>query len=97
MNDRRKSSRNGKEEYFREELNGKRLNDWEDICIAVGSHSNRQNSCGTLYRLVADGIGDGPPKVVFGTNNNQRYGIKEFIELYRSGSTEAYSKEFKSR
>ena len=29
----------------------------------------------------------------FGTNNNQRYRIK----LYRCGSTEAYSKEFKRR
>ena len=90
MNDQRKSSRNGKEEYFREDVNAKRLDDW-DVCSAVFSHSNRQNSGGTLYRLVADGIGDGPPKPVgFGTNNNQRHRIK----LYRSGSTEAYSKEF---
>ena len=58
--------------------------------FAVGSHSNRQNSGGTLYRLVADGIGDGPPNVGFGT---KRYGMK----LYKSGSTEAYSKEFKRR
>ena len=89
-NDRRKSSRNGKEEYFRKEVNGKRLDDWEDI-VCCWIHSNRQNSGGTHYRLVADGIGDGPPKVGFGTNNNQRYRIK----LYRSGSTGAYSKEFK--
>ena len=38
MNDRRKSSRTGKEEYFREEVNGKRsVDDWEDICFAVGN------------------------------------------------------------
>ena len=90
MNERRKSSRNGKEEHFREDVNAQGLDNWEDVCFAVGSHSNRQNSGGTLYRLVADGIGDGPPKVGFSTNNNQRYGIK----LYRSGSTEAYSEEF---
>ena len=67
------------------------MDDWEDICFAVGSHSNRQNSGGTLYRLVADGIGDGPPKIGFGTNNSQRYGIK----IYKSGSTEVCSKELK--
>lgn len=59
MNDRRKSSGNGKEEYF-EEVNGKRLYDWEDIWYAVGSHS----------------IGGGPPTIDFGTNNSPRYGIK---------------------
>ena len=89
MNDQSKSSRNGKEEYFREDVNAKRLDDREDICFAVGSHSNRQNSGGTLYRLVADGIGDEPPS----TNNNQRYRIR----LNRSGTTEAYSNEFKRR
>ena len=36
-------------------------------------------------------VSDGPPNVGFGTNNNQGYKIK----LYRSCSTEAYSKEFK--
>ena len=90
MNDQRKSSRNGKEEYFREDVNAKRLDDW-NVCSAVVSHSNRPNPGGTHYRLVADGIGDGPPKVGFGTNNNQRYRMK----LYKSGSTQAYSKEFK--
>ena len=89
-NDRRKSSRNGKEEYFRKEVNGKRLDDWEDI-VCCWIHSNRQNSGGTFYRPVADGIGDGPPEVGFGTQKNRRNGIK----FYRSGSTKAYSKEFK--
>ena len=93
MNDRRKSSRNGKEEHFHEEVSGKRLDDWEDIGFAFGSHGNRQNSGGTLYRLIADGFGDGPPKACFSTNNNHRYGIKH----YRRGSTETYSKEFKRR
>ena len=53
MNDQRKSSRNGKEGYFHKEVNGKCLDDGEDICFAVGSHSNQQNSGGTLYRVVA--------------------------------------------
>ena len=88
MNDRRKSNRNGKEEYLREEVNGKRLDDWQDIRFALGSHSNRHNSGGTLDRLVGDGIAGVPPNVGFGTNNNQRYGI----QLYQSGSTETYSK-----
>lgn len=64
MNDRRKSSGNGKEEYF-EEVNGKRLYDWEDIWYAVGSHS----------------IGGGPPTIDFGTNNSPRYGIKLYKML----------------
>ena len=33
--------------------------------FTVESNSNRQKSGGTLCRLVADGIGDGPPKVGF--------------------------------
>ena len=90
-NDRRKSGRNGKEEYFCEEVNGKHLDD--KFFFAVGFHSNRQNSGGTFYRPVADGIGDGPPEVGFGTHKNRRNGIK----FYRSGSTEVYSKEFERR
>ena len=74
---------------FREEVNGKGLDDWEDVCLLLDPIVTGK-IYSTIYRVVADGIGDGPLNVGFGT---KRYGMK----LYKNGSTEVYSKDFKRR
>ena len=96
VNANRRKLSNGQEECFCKEVDGGRLDDCFVLVsdpVVTGKIQVVHFSGGTFYRLVVDGISDGPPKVGFSTNDNQTYGIK----LYGSGCTEAYSKEVKRR